>query len=210
MFEYIINNKTVFFKNEAELKAGLAEADAKGWTVEYVSGEFNESSEDDWNDGFMEEEAEKQVFTNDTAEGADVVSETTAQDTELPSEDGSSDYLKDLIPPIVLQNKPISEIKEILKAKDNLNVSAPKIKDAIIYENNEPKEVITDRENNEFTEVFEDNLIANASGPLVRGTKEQEAEAKRAETHFKLFTDQARYSDEYEGSSIGAMQKNLD
>tara|TARA_R110002074_G_scaffold71519_6_gene165322 strand:+ start:403 stop:9654 length:9252 start_codon:yes stop_codon:yes gene_type:complete len=208
MFEYIINNKTVFFKNEAELKAGLAEADAKGWTVEYVSGEFNESSEDDWNDGFMEEEAEKQVFTNDTAEGADVVSETTAQDTELPSEDGSSDYLKDLIPPIVLQNKPISEIKEILKAKDNLNVSAPKIKDAIIYENNEPKEVITDRENNEFTEVFEDNLIANASGPLVRGTKEQEAEAKRAETHFKLFTDQARYSDEYEGSSIGAMQKN--
>ena len=48
---------------------------------------------------------------------------------------------------------------------------------AIIYENNEPKEVITDRENDEFTEVFEDNLIANAGGPLVRGTKEQEAEA---------------------------------
>ena len=117
MFEYIINNKTVFFKNEAELKAGLAEADAKGWTIEYVSGEFNESSEDDWNDGFMEEEAEKQVFTNDIAKSANVVSNTPAQDTELLSEDGSSDYLKDLIPPIVLQNKPISELKEILKAR---------------------------------------------------------------------------------------------
>ena len=91
MFEYIINNKTVFFKNEAELKAGLAEADAKGWTIEYVSGEFNESSEDDWNDGFMEEEAEKQVFTNDIAKSANVVSNTPAQDTELLSEDGSSE-----------------------------------------------------------------------------------------------------------------------
>ena len=99
MFEYLIDNKTVIFNSPEELNIGIAEAEEKGLEIEFVSGDLI-SLADDPIEGPVEQEDDiigKPGFLPDAAKSADVVSEILpAQDTELPSEDGSSVSIKPL------------------------------------------------------------------------------------------------------------------
>ncbi len=93
MFEYLIDNKTVIFNSPEELNIGIAEAEEKGLEIAFVSGDLM-SLADDPIEGPVEQEDDiigKPGFLPDAAKSADVVSEILpAQDTELPSVDGSS------------------------------------------------------------------------------------------------------------------------
>ena len=92
MFEYLIDNKTVIFNSPEELNIGIAEAEEKGLEIVFVSGDLM-SLADDPIEGPVEQQDDiigKPGFLPDAAKSADVVSEILpAQDTELPSEDGS-------------------------------------------------------------------------------------------------------------------------
>ena len=94
MFEYLIDNKTVIFNSPEELNIGIAEAEEKGLEIVFVSGDLM-SLADDPIEGPVEQQDDiigKPGFLPDAAKSADVVSEILpAQDTELPSEDGSSE-----------------------------------------------------------------------------------------------------------------------
>jgi len=93
MFEYLIDGNTVIYNSIEEREAGLNDADAKGLEIVFVSGDLM-SLADDPIEGPVEQQDDiigKPGFLPDAAKSADVVSEILpAQDTELPSEDGSS------------------------------------------------------------------------------------------------------------------------
>tara|TARA_R110002050_G_scaffold18183_5_gene53236 strand:- start:1835 stop:11044 length:9210 start_codon:yes stop_codon:yes gene_type:complete len=98
MYKYRIGEKEVVFNSPEEREKGLAEAEAAGLTIELIydhseeTGDGSFNIKDDWEtDDFTTGKDLDKVFQTDAAEGADVVSETTAQDTGLPSEDGSSE-----------------------------------------------------------------------------------------------------------------------
>jgi hypothetical protein len=93
MVTYLINGKKETFENEADAQAYI-KALGPGNDVELLTEgpSSDDKKTDDWEtDGFATGEDENKVFPTDAAEGADVVSETPAQDTESASEDGSSD-----------------------------------------------------------------------------------------------------------------------
>jgi hypothetical protein len=97
MYKYRIGKKEVVFNSPEEREKGLAEAEAAGLTIELIydhseeTGDGSFNIKDDWEtDDFTTGKDLDKVFQTDAAEGADVVSETTAQDTELSLEDGSS------------------------------------------------------------------------------------------------------------------------
>jgi len=93
MVTYLINGRKETFENEADAQAYI-KALGPGNDVELLTEgpSSDDKKTDDWEtDGFVIGEDENKVFPTDAAEGADVVSETPAQDTELTSEDGSSD-----------------------------------------------------------------------------------------------------------------------
>ena len=115
MYEYLINEKTVIFKNEPDMLAGLKAAETAGYSIELVRDDSMSKKADD---NFMTEktpeeqlratqleasggvagtsEVPQEDFIQDPAESADVVSETPAQqDTELPQVDTSLDLPKD-------------------------------------------------------------------------------------------------------------------
>ena len=115
MYEYLINEKTVIFKNEPDMLAGLKAAETAGYSIELVRDDSMSKKADD---NFMTEktpeeqlratqleasggvagtsETSQEDFIQDPAESADVVSETPAQqDTELPQVDTSLDLPKD-------------------------------------------------------------------------------------------------------------------
>ena len=97
MVTYLINGKKETFENEADAQAYI-KALGPGVDVELVAQGPSDKNEmnDNWEtDGFATGKDLDKVFPKDAAEGADVVSETPAQDTELTSEDGS----------LVLQNE---------------------------------------------------------------------------------------------------------
>ena len=120
MYEYLINEKTVIFKNETDMLAGLKSAEAAGYSIELVRDDSMLKKADD---NFMTEKTpEEQLratqleasggvagtsevlqedFIQDPAESADVVSETPAQqDTELSSEGDSLESLLSDIPEV--------------------------------------------------------------------------------------------------------------
>ena len=92
MFEYLIDGNTVIYNSIEEREAGLNDADAKGLEIVFVSGDLM-SLADNPIEGPVEQQDDiigKPGFLPDAAKSADVVSEILpAQDTELPSEDGS-------------------------------------------------------------------------------------------------------------------------
>ena len=105
MYEYLINEETVIFNSKKERIDGLNEAIAQGFSIKLISEKEP--------DNILEDEKDLEVSTNpnevtwenlqsgnfatDAAESAEVVSEILpAQDTELPSEDGSSVSIKPL------------------------------------------------------------------------------------------------------------------
>ena len=120
MYEYLINEKTVIFKNEPDMLAGLKAAETAGYSIELVRDNSMSKKADD---NFMTEKTpEEQLratqleasggvagtsevlqedFIQDPAESADVVSETPAQqDTELSSEEDSLESLLSDIPEV--------------------------------------------------------------------------------------------------------------
>ena len=105
MYEYLIDNKKVIFNSPAERSKGLALADANNLSVELISD--NSTVSDNITGEDLEvstnpnevtwENLQSGNFATDAAESAEVVSEILpAQDTELPSEDGSSVSIKPL------------------------------------------------------------------------------------------------------------------
>ena len=120
MYEYLINEKTVIFANEADMLAGLKAAEEAEYSIELVR---DDSMSKKANDNFMTEktpeeqlratqleasggvagtsETSQEDFIQDPAESADVVSETPAQqDTELSSEGDSLESLLSDIPEV--------------------------------------------------------------------------------------------------------------
>ena len=120
MYEYLINEKTVIFKNEPDMLAGLKAAETAGYSIELVRDDSMSKKADD---NFMTEktpeeqlratqleasggvagtsEVPQEDFIQDPAESADVVSETPAQqDTELSSEGDSLESLLSDIPEV--------------------------------------------------------------------------------------------------------------
>ena len=99
MFEYLIDGNTVIYNSIEEREAGLNDADAKELEIVFVSGDLM-SLADDPIEGPVEQQDDiigKPGFLPDAAKSADVVSEILpAQDTELPSEDGSSASIEPL------------------------------------------------------------------------------------------------------------------
>jgi len=92
MVTYLINGKKETFENEADAQAYI-KALGPGVDAQLVAQGPSDKTEmnDDWEtDDFTTGKDLEKVFPTDAAEGADVVSETPAQDTELTSEDGSS------------------------------------------------------------------------------------------------------------------------
>jgi len=132
MYEYLINNETVIFKNEADMLAGLKAAEDAEYSIELIRDDsMAQKSEDTSTFGKPQKEdtfvfggptPEEQLkatqleasqgnFTQDPVESADAVSETVAQeDTELPQEDTSLDSLLNNIPKV--ENPPVLEKKE--------------------------------------------------------------------------------------------------
>ncbi len=113
MIVYQIDGIEVKFENESEAKAYI-DVLPEDSVVELISKDTDKdkkkkpkeekTTDDNWEtDGFAGGEDIDKVFQGDAAEGADVVSGTPAQDTELTSEDGSSgsqtedDYVNKLL-----------------------------------------------------------------------------------------------------------------
>lgn len=96
MWEYLINEKSVTFKNEAERAKGISEAEGLGYSIELVS-EPEEKQEEKQEEkdpilASIEANTPKENFTQDPVKSADAASETAAQvGMELPPEDTSSD-----------------------------------------------------------------------------------------------------------------------
>ena len=96
MWEYLINEKSVTFKNEAERAKGISEAEELGYSIELVSEpEETQEKKQEEKDPILasiEANAPKENFTQDPVKSADAASETAAQvGMELPPEDTSSD-----------------------------------------------------------------------------------------------------------------------
>ena len=98
MFKYLINKELVVFNSPEEREAGLSNAEAKGYSIERVSLDYEEKKEEPKKEEdpilkSIEANTPKEDFTQGPVERADAASETVAQDgTELPREDGSSDF----------------------------------------------------------------------------------------------------------------------
>jgi len=100
MWEYLINEKSVTFKNESERAKGISEAEGLGYSIELVSEpeEQQEQTQEEKQGekdpilASIEANAPKENFTQDPVKSADAASETAAQvGMELPPEDTSSD-----------------------------------------------------------------------------------------------------------------------
>jgi hypothetical protein len=99
MFKYLINKELVVFNSPEEREAGLSNAEAKGYSIERVSLDYEEKKEEpkkkEEKDPILENieaNAPEEDFTQGPVESADAASETVAQgDTVLPSEDTSLD-----------------------------------------------------------------------------------------------------------------------
>ena len=128
MYEYLINEKTVIFKNEPDMLAGLKAAETAGYSIELIRDDSMSKKADD---NFMTEktpeeqlratqleasggvagtsETSQEDFIQDPAESADVVSKTPAQqDTELSSEGDSLESLLSDIPEV--KEAPVLEV----------------------------------------------------------------------------------------------------
>ena len=97
MFKYLINKELVVFNSPEEREAGLSNAEAKGYSIERVSLDYEEKKEKEKEEDpilkSIEANTPKEDFTQGPVERADAASETVAQDgTELPREDGSSEF----------------------------------------------------------------------------------------------------------------------
>jgi hypothetical protein len=100
MWKYLINGQEVSFNSDqdSERLSAIAAAESKNHSIELISRpkkeEVSEAPESAFSQVISGEVPEvEEDFIQDPAESADAVSETAAQqDTELPQEDGSSEF----------------------------------------------------------------------------------------------------------------------
>ena len=134
MVTYLINGKKETFENEADAQAYI-KALGPGVDVQLVAQGPSDKTEmnDDWEtDDFTTGKDLEKVFPGDAAEGADVVSETPAQDTESTSEDGSlalqnEDYLINGQPVEKEEFEKFNEKSKFLDTKEYQGIDRPEL-----------------------------------------------------------------------------------
>ena len=196
MWEYLINEKSVTFKNEAERAKGISEAEALGYSIELVS-EPEEKQEEKQEEqdpilASIEANTPKENFTQDPVKSADAASETAAQvGMELPPEDTSSDLPEETysIEGIDLTKQEYDDYQTLVAARKDDEITellggTPVANDTPVFGNMQNKEGKADF----IEEPFEDQM---------RNYKNSAIDVMRAEGDFTWLKDKSAKERKY-------------